>query len=232
MKNVANVEKTRWRTRVAPTPVLRFSPTAWAKLLFLRDFGNTEVGGFGIAAEDDPLLIKDFQLVRQTCTLATVKFGDEAVADFFDEQVDAGRTCESFFRVWCHTHPGDCPQPSGVDEGTCARVFDSCDWAMMFIIAEGGETFARLRFGVGPSAEMLIPVEVDYTQPFAGSDYAAWTAEYEANVVQEEARPLKKLAPLLSQQDPFAMADDELGADWFDTWHEYVDESAPAMEVS
>ena len=33
------------------TPVLRFSPTAWAKLLFLRDYGETEVGGFGIAAE-------------------------------------------------------------------------------------------------------------------------------------------------------------------------------------
>ena len=28
---------------------LRFSPTAWAKLLYLRDFGRTEVGGFGIA---------------------------------------------------------------------------------------------------------------------------------------------------------------------------------------
>ena len=37
---------------------LRLSPTAWAKLLFLRDLGDTEVGGFGIAAADEqkPLL--------------------------------------------------------------------------------------------------------------------------------------------------------------------------------
>ncbi len=33
-------------------PTLRLSPTAWAKLLFLRDLGETEVGGFGIAAAE------------------------------------------------------------------------------------------------------------------------------------------------------------------------------------
>jgi hypothetical protein len=231
MKNAATVVKTRWRTRVAPTPTLRFTPTAWANLLFLRDFGNSEVGGFGVAAEDDPLLIEDFRLVRQTCSVITVKFDDEAVADFFDEQVDAGRKPESFFRVWIHTHPGDCAQPSGVDEATFARVFGSADWAIMFIIAEGGETFARLRFNVGPNAEMLIPVEVDYSQPFAGSDYAAWTAEYEANVNEEATRPLRKVAPLLSEEDPFAMDDEEVVAEWKDSWWDYVDESASALEV-
>ena len=30
------------------SPTLWFSPTAWAKLLYLRDLGDTEVGGFGI----------------------------------------------------------------------------------------------------------------------------------------------------------------------------------------
>ena len=29
-------------------PVLRFTPYAWAKLLWLRDAGPTEIGGFGI----------------------------------------------------------------------------------------------------------------------------------------------------------------------------------------
>ena len=33
--------------KYAMNPVLRFSPTAWAKLLFLRDAGDTEIGGFG-----------------------------------------------------------------------------------------------------------------------------------------------------------------------------------------
>jgi hypothetical protein len=204
-------------------------------LLYLRDLGNTEVGGFGVAAEDDPLLIEDFVLVRQSCTVVTVKFDDEAVADFFDEQVDAGLVPESFFRVWCHTHPGDCAQPSGVDEGTFARVFGSCDWAVMFIIAEGGETFARLRFNVGPNAEMLIPVEVDYSQPFAGSDYAAWTAEYEANVNEEPQLLIggKHRSSLLepASGSPFEPVEDELDPEWHDTWQDYVDESSPVMGV-
>ena len=71
-----------------PTPVLRFSPTAWAKLTFLRDYGETEVGGFGVAAHDDLLLVEDIQLVKQTCSWAHVAFDDESVADFFDVQVD------------------------------------------------------------------------------------------------------------------------------------------------
>ena len=101
-------------------PTLRFSPTAWAKLLFLRDAGDTEVGGFGISAADDPLLIEDVQLVRQVCDLASVAFDDDSVADFFDRQVDAGISMARCGRVWLHTHPGDSPQPSVTDEDTFA----------------------------------------------------------------------------------------------------------------
>ena len=34
---------------VREPPSMRFSPTAWAKLLYLRNLGDSEVGGFGIA---------------------------------------------------------------------------------------------------------------------------------------------------------------------------------------
>ena len=61
------------RTRPS-RPMLRFHPAAWAKLLFLRDLGETEVGGFGISAADDLLLIEDFVLVRQHCSVITVAF--------------------------------------------------------------------------------------------------------------------------------------------------------------
>ena len=44
-------------------PVLRFSPTAWAKLLFMRDMTDNEVGGFGITQADDLLFVADFVLV-------------------------------------------------------------------------------------------------------------------------------------------------------------------------
>ena len=163
-------------------PTLRFTPTAWAKLLYLRDRGPTEVGGFGIASTADPLLITEVQLVRQFCSMASVSFDDTAVADFFDEQIDQGLRPEQFARIWIHTHPGDSAQPSSVDEETFARVFGPPDWAAMFILACGGEAYCRLQFRAGPGGSLEIPVRVDYGQPFAASDEEAWQAEYQAQV--------------------------------------------------
>src|SRR5262245_50863551 len=58
-KGVLNAMKknsTENATTVRRKPAtLRFSPTAWAKLLFLRDLGDSEIGGFGITPSDDLL---------------------------------------------------------------------------------------------------------------------------------------------------------------------------------
>ncbi|MCG8583722.1 MAG: hypothetical protein MI757_03325 [Pirellulales bacterium] len=232
MSCAANARKTKRLTTSQAKPSLRFTPTAWAKLLFLRDLGSTEVGGFGIASAEDSLLVEDFVLVRQTCTSVTVVFNDEAVADFFDTQVDAGRAPESFFRVWCHTHPGNSARPSSVDEATFTRVFGPCDWSVMFILACEGQRYARLRFNVGPGGELEIPVEVDYSNPFAGTDELAWTAEYEANVA-EHVEVISSVAKTPSRSlfhDPYAVTEEALD-EWQDAWWDYIDESAPTQEV-
>jgi len=171
--------------------------------LFLRDQGPTEIGGFGIATEGDPLLIEDIALVKQSCTGVTVKFDDEAVADFFDRQIDLGRRPESFARVWIHTHPGASAEPSLTNERTLHRIFGTCDWAVMAILAKGGESYARLRFNLGPGADVLIPTSVDYSQPFAGSDPEAWQAEYAMNV--REA-----LSPVVTTDTPRSGVFDDL----------------------
>jgi hypothetical protein len=162
---------------------LRLTPYAWAKLLYLRDAGTTEIGGFGISARGEPLLVDDVHLVQQRCDWASVAFEDAAVADFFDEQVDRGRGPEEFGRIWVHTHPGGSAEPSLTDEETFARVFGNCDWAVMFILAQGGGSYARLRFGVGPGGSIEIPVEVDYEAEFLGSDRRAWEQDYAAQVM-------------------------------------------------
>ena len=58
---------------------LRFSPTAWAKLLYFRDKSDNEVGGFGITEADDLLCVREFITVQQQVTAVSVKFDDEAV---------------------------------------------------------------------------------------------------------------------------------------------------------
>ncbi len=78
--------------------------------------------------------------------------------------------------------------PSSVDEDTFDRVFGSCDWAILFVLARGGATYARLRFNVGPGGAAVIPVEVDYGVSFGAADHAAWEAEYRANIFPEMQR--------------------------------------------
>lgn len=164
---------------------LRFTPNAWAKLVYFCHAGDTEIGGFGLSDPDDPLLVTDLLTLKQTTTSVSVDFDDEAVADLFEDQVDQGRPPEQFARIWCHTHPGSSATPSSVDEETFAKAFGRCDWAVMFILAKGGQTYARLRFNTGPGGEMLMRVQVDYGQPFTGSNHEAWAEDFKKHIHPE-----------------------------------------------
>lgn len=167
-----------------------FSPYAWAKLVYLRDLGPTEIGGFGITNVLNPLLVIDFRLIRQLATPVTVAFDDTAVADFFDAQVDQGFVPQQFARIWIHTHPGRSPQPSRTDEETFTRVFAECDWAVMFILARSEDDYARLRFNAGPGGDIDLRVGIDYRAWFPGSNTAAWEAEYHVNVIHDRTPTL------------------------------------------
>ena len=101
--------------RRRPAPVLRFCPTAWAKLLFFRDRGDTEIGGFGITDADDLLYVREFVSVRQSVTMASISFDDQSVADYFDHQVDAGHKPEQFGRIWLHLNPSPLSRPKSSD---------------------------------------------------------------------------------------------------------------------
>jgi len=192
-------------------PVLRFSLAAWLKLQLLCHAGDSEIGAFAITAPHDPLYVMQLVTIKQMCSSVSVEFDDEAVADFFDEQVDLGRTPDQFFRIWAHTHPGDSPHPSGTDEETFQRVFGACDWAVMFILARGGSTYCRLRVNSRQdrhespgehktgrpliSISTSIPCAVDYAS-IASSDFelplaervGEWMGEYGRNICTEVSR--------------------------------------------
>jgi proteasome lid subunit RPN8/RPN11 len=183
-------------------PMLRFSPTAWAKLLFMRDMTGNEVGGFGITEANDLLFVTDFALVKQKVTGVSVSFDDEAVSNFFEDQVAAGRKPQQFARIWLHTHPGSSPEPSMTDEATFTRVFGSCDWSVMCVIAQDGSSYARLRFNAGPGGEIKIPVYVDYGCEFDAANFELWKQQYQANVIVDEIfkQPIKSEKPIPEKQ--------------------------------
>jgi hypothetical protein len=170
---------------------LVLSPLAWLKLMLFLHGGDTEVGGFGVSREDDLLYLEEFAAVRQRVTAATVAFDDAAVADYFDERVDAGLPPARFGRVWVHTHPGDSPDPSLTDEETFARAFGGCDWAVMLIVSRTGRTYCRLSLSAGPGASLLLPVRVDWAAwpdllldraGELGTVFENWMDEYGRNV--------------------------------------------------
>src|ERR1022692_2367073 len=123
--------------------------------------------------------------------MMTVVMEDEAIADFSDRCVDQGLLPQNYLRIWCHTHPGSSAEPSGTDEETFARVFGSCDWAVMFIASRTSNTYARLSFHVGPGATTPLPVTIDWSAwptILADSKFsmanllAEWQAEFTANI--------------------------------------------------
>jgi len=159
----------RFAAERADGPALVIGPMAWLKLMLFLHIGDTEVGGFGISrggGEDgdelDLLYLEDFATVRQRVTAISVALDDAAVADYFDDRVDAGLPPARFGRVWVHTHPGDSPDPSMTDEETFARVFGTCDWAVMLIVSRTGRTYCRLSFSAGPGGTVLLPVRIDW----------------------------------------------------------------------
>ncbi|MCA9124647.1 MAG: hypothetical protein H6822_09020 [Planctomycetaceae bacterium] len=194
-------------------------------MLFFRDQGNTEIGGFGVSAPDDLSLITDIRLVQQDCTPVTVSFRDEAVADFFDEQVDAGRQPESFGRCWVHTHPGDCPLPSATDEETFERVFGRADWAIMFIVARSGDTYTRLRFNSGPGGDIELGVTIDYEVDFPASARSAWMQEF-----AEHVHDLTIANDRPSLADPFGYHD-SLEAEWYHDLLRYTEDDAEYLQL-
>jgi len=177
--------------------VLTLSARAWLKLQYLCHAAETEVGGFGLSNSDDLLYIDDIVTVKQQCTPVSVEFDDASVADFFDEQIEQGRRPEQCGRIWVHTHPGDSAAPSCLDEETFDRVFGRCNWAVMFILACGGQTYCRLRLnsqsgnaarnddGGAVSLSSVLPVVVDYgslVEEIDHLEFESWAKELKDNV--------------------------------------------------
>ena len=174
------------KMKIQQKPLLRFSPTAWAKLVFLRDMSENEVGGFGITGRDDLLFVTDIALVKQNVTSVSVSFDDISVADFFEDKIEVGLEPEQFARIWIHSHPGTSAEPSCTDEETFERVFGNCDWSVMFILAQDGSSYARLHFASGPKGDVKLPVYIDYKESFEATDFDLWKREYRDNVAEDK----------------------------------------------
>lgn len=179
-------EKKTMSTRMNVAGVLRLSPKARAKLEWFRDRGATEISGFGLSYKDELLYVADFITIKQKAGAASVEFDDDALNDYLKNMVAVGWHPSEVLRIWLHTHPGNSAEPSSTDMDTFRNVFGGSDWAIMAILAKGGDFKARVRFNNGPGGEMALNVRMDMTPPFDGvsqEDYEKWETEYVANIL-------------------------------------------------
>lgn len=188
---------------------LKFSLKAWAKLNYLMHKGGTEVGGYGILSpRQDELEVIDFVLVPQESTPASVQFDDEGYEDYVEEMSSRGLAADRFMRIWIHTHPGTSASPSGTDEKSWSETFGTMSWAVMFILARGGQTYCRMGMNTSfASMKASLDHEIDWTLEYpANGDQAEWDAEYE--------RCVKKLTPVSTA--PVGFHDRSGRRDWYD----------------
>jgi hypothetical protein len=170
---------------------LYLHPITLLKIKYLCHLGNTEIGGYGIIVEPNKYLyVEDFHLVPQKCTSVSVDYDDLGRAKYLEDQANQGFQPHQCMRVSIHTHPGGSAHPSCTDEANWKSVYGPCDWAIMVILAKGGETYARLRVKAlnGPAIETLLDV-VEDTAALADLQQAdldglmdQWTEEYLHNV--------------------------------------------------
>lgn len=165
---------------------LRFTAYAWAKLIWMRDRGETEVAGYAITGTEDPLLVTDFVLVKQKCTEVTFDLDPEDGVEHAERMMDAGFMPWQTQNILCHSHPSNCPRPSLTDEENFKSAFSHPNWAIMFIIAKGGQTYCRLKINTAPGVIKLLKIEVDYSVPFEGSKEDEWNTEYTEKVTKDD----------------------------------------------
>ncbi len=167
---------------------LKLTPYAWAKLIWMRDRGNTEVAGYCVTGTSDPLLITDFVLIKQECTMVTFDLDSNDSAEYVERMMDAGLAPWQCLNILAHTHPGNSTNPSSVDEENFEKAFSHPDWAIMLIIGQDGSAYCRLKMNTGPGTLSLLDVTIDYGISFNGSNLAEWEKEYKAKVSKKSFR--------------------------------------------
>jgi hypothetical protein len=141
------------------------------------------------------------------------------------------------------------------DEETFARVFGTCDWAVMLIVSRTGRTYCRLSFSAGPGGSVLLPVIVDWAAwpdvllgraGELGVVFDGWVKEYGTNVEPVSWRPARpegnRDVGTAFEEEFFWLfdgegADDGLFADYerqglLDRFAELFERSAAAGEVA
>jgi len=159
-----------------------FSPAAYQKVLyFLKK--NVEVGGFCIT---DGNIVTDFVVLKQESSSATFEFDKEGMEEYLNEMIKAGYSPNECFRVYLHTHPGNCPKPSGTDWDQFKELSEKYPWFAMLIIAKDHSKYGYIKLNQGPGVECEIDWDVDWEIPCEVVDFDELEATFKEKVEEKK----------------------------------------------
>ncbi len=180
-------------TKPIPTNIedisLKFTPYARAKLQFICDHYDHEVGAMGIAATADPFLVTDLFVPKQECSDAFVAMDANDLADsmfmvYCDPSGPHKLKPHQVGRIFIHTHPKGCNSPSLHDENIFAESFGSQPWAMMVILPKGGPLYSRIRIAIGNdiNLQLMIKDSLVLDGDFPAANRAEWQKEVDSKI--------------------------------------------------
>lgn len=175
-------------------PILRFTPESWDQLSLRREHDD-QVRGFGITAASDLLAIEEIRFLDRSAG---------ADVEFLTGEIERELPVDRCARVWIGTRPGRSARPTSAELATFARLFGAVPWSVLFLVAHGGATYARLRFHVGPGGSWQIPVNISEAPIPAIDDHVARGREMDATVEVERECDCDE-ARLRPEEWPFTM---------------------------
>ena len=143
-------------------PKLIFSPYAYAKYIWFRDRGKTEISAMAQSSVEDRFYIEDIHIIKQKSSAALTTFDDDGFAEYMEDMVMDGHSSSNVGRIWLHTHPGFSSTPSMTDEDTFKDKFGLCSWAIMGILSHDDMTVWLSMTSEGQSYYMKMEIDIDW----------------------------------------------------------------------
>lgn len=164
---------------------LKFTPYAWAKLMYLRNATDNEFGGFGITDDKDLLLVRDIAIIKQEVSSVSFELDPDAHHEYLLEMTEKGYTIDQCMRVWIHTHPGG-PTPSNTDWSNVEEVYSDVDWFVMFINGDSANYCSMFVNVKGMRVEQKLLTCIDWEKDCPAIVLDDWESEYLEKVEEKQ----------------------------------------------
>ena len=158
----------------------KFSPTAYAKVVWLLRNVKDETAAMGIVDPNNKWRIIDIEIVEQESSACEVELLN--LPDFALEMEQRGYDMEQCMRVWIHTHPGASCTPSNTDETTFDNLLSAYPYFGMIIFGRELDAYAKVGYRVGPPCNVEVKVKVDWDTNFVNVDFDQFKKDVEAKV--------------------------------------------------